>query len=304
MLKKLLAGGLITLMFGAFIVNSVSAAGEKFYVQQLYRVSSSQVGVFFLPNNNGTLGAEQSTSFTASNFSSEEALRSGVYTAIVNWANNNGYSGITSSDVYNYAPILATVARTGAFADLSSKPTTLSGYGITDGISTSRTISAGTGLSGGGDLSADRTISMPNVGTAGSYASVTTDAQGRVTAGTNPSDTYPSRTLNSCFQPSATRSTFVNYSIDINTTSTLASGQTGTVYLETFTDSGCTTGTQEVSRFVNGSTVSLAVAITLTQNVTGTITGYIPAGKYVKLRTQNNTGTPTFTYRSGQEVLW
>lgn len=48
------------------------------------------------------------------------------------------------------------------------------------------TVTAGSGLSGGGDLSANRTISMPNVGTAGTYRSVTTDAQGRVTAGSNP----------------------------------------------------------------------------------------------------------------------
>jgi len=47
-------------------------------------------------------------------------------------------------------------------------------------------ILAGAGLTGGGDLSADRTISMPNVGTAGTYGSatqipvITTDAQGRV----------------------------------------------------------------------------------------------------------------------------
>jgi hypothetical protein len=47
-------------------------------------------------------------------------------------------------------------------------------------------ISAGAGLTGGGDITSSRTISMPNVGTAGTYKSVTTDAQGRVTAGTNP----------------------------------------------------------------------------------------------------------------------
>jgi hypothetical protein len=47
-------------------------------------------------------------------------------------------------------------------------------------------VNAGTGLTGGGDLTATRTISMPNTGTAGTYRSVTTDAQGRVTAGTNP----------------------------------------------------------------------------------------------------------------------
>lgn len=49
-------------------------------------------------------------------------------------------------------------------------------------------VNAGTGLSGGGDLTATRTISMPNVGTPGTYGSaavypvITTDAQGRVTA--------------------------------------------------------------------------------------------------------------------------
>lgn len=52
-------------------------------------------------------------------------------------------------------------------------------------------INAGSGLSGGGNLTADRTISMPNVGTAGSYGSasqvpvITTDAQGRVSGVVN-----------------------------------------------------------------------------------------------------------------------
>ena len=47
-------------------------------------------------------------------------------------------------------------------------------------------INAGTGLTGGGNITATRTISMPNVGTAGTYGSatqvpvITTDAQGRV----------------------------------------------------------------------------------------------------------------------------
>jgi hypothetical protein len=52
-------------------------------------------------------------------------------------------------------------------------------------------INAGTGLTGGGDITATRTISMPNVGTAGTYGSasqvavITTDAQGRVSAAVN-----------------------------------------------------------------------------------------------------------------------
>ena len=45
-------------------------------------------------------------------------------------------------------------------------------------------ITAGAGLTGGGDLSANRTLGLAAVGTAGTYTKVTTDAYGRVTAGT------------------------------------------------------------------------------------------------------------------------
>lgn len=64
-----------------------------------------------------------------------------------------------------------------------------------------RTITAGAGLTGGGDLSADRTISMPSVGTAGTYGSattvpvITTDAQGRVTSVVNTSITLTSASI-------------------------------------------------------------------------------------------------------------
>ena len=65
---------------------------------------------------------------------------------------------------------------------------TASTHAATDFALSTTTITAGTGLSGGGDLSANRTVSLPAVGTAGTYgdashvAVVTTDAQGRTSA--------------------------------------------------------------------------------------------------------------------------
>lgn len=162
-------------------------------------------------------------------------------------------------------------------------------------------ITAGTGLSGG-TITGSGTLSLPNVGTASTYSGVTTDAQGRITAGTVRSFAYQTRALNTCFQPSASRDTFATYAVDISASLSLSGGTVGTVYLRTYTNSGCSTGVQEVTRFVNGNTGSLTVGLNTTQNATGTLSGIIPAGLWVQLVTENTTGTPAFTARPGQEV--
>lgn len=111
------------------------------------------------------------------------------------------------------------------------------------------------------------------------------------------------RSLNTIFQVSATRDSQVNYSIDISCTSTLLGGQGGTIVLEMATNAGFTTGVQTIAQFINSNAVSLAIAISVTQINSACVCGFIPAGNYVRLRTVNNTGTPTFTYTQGQEVL-
>lgn len=117
------------------------------------------------------------------------------------------------------------------------------------------------------------------------------------------SQSSASRTLNSAFQVSTTRDAMVSYSVEIGAAASLTGGQTGTVFLEIANDAAFTSGVQEIARFVNGNSVSLAIAITVNQNICGVLAGYVPAGKYARLRTANTAGTPSFNYRSGQEAL-
>lgn len=74
-----------------------------------------------------------------------------------------------------------------AWSAITGKPTTLAGYGITDGVSTSRTISTTAPLAGGGDLSANRTLTVSTMtgdsGSGGAPGVVPAPAAGDAAAG-------------------------------------------------------------------------------------------------------------------------
>lgn len=105
-------------------------------------------------------------------------------TELAKYLTNNNYakkSDITWANLLNKP-------TTWGWASITGKPTTLAGYGITDSVSNTRRVSAGSGLAGGGVLSSDVTISLGTIGTAGTYTKITTDMYGRVVSGTTLSE--------------------------------------------------------------------------------------------------------------------
>lgn len=85
-------------------------------------------------------------------------------------------SGI--SDTSSLSSILSGKANASVVNELSDDVSALSTH-ITNILA--RKITAGTGLSGGGTLNADVTLSLATIGTAGTYTKVVVDAYGRVT---------------------------------------------------------------------------------------------------------------------------
>lgn len=140
--------------------------------------------------------------------------------------------------------------------------------------------------------------SFATVAFTGNYA----DLSGTPVAST-PTQSGVSRSLNSSFQVSATRPALVTYSVQITVTASIAGGQNGDVILEIASDSGFTTNVQTVSIAGVGQTYTLAIALQGVQPQTSVVTGFVPAGYYARVRTVQNTGTPSFSYRAGQEVL-
>lgn len=105
------------------------------------------------------------------------------------------------------------------------------------------------------------------------------------------------------FQLSTTQDTSVFYSVNINTTATIAGSADGYVALEiASTNSSTASDWKEISRARNGQAISLAITLQSVQNISSEVMGIVPTGYYVRLRSVNVSGTPTYTYVSGQEV--
>lgn len=105
------------------------------------------------------------------------------------------------------------------------------------------------------------------------------------------------------FQLSSTRNASVYYSVNIATTATIGGASDGYIALEiAATNSTTASDWKEVSRSRNGQTITLAIALQSAQNITAELMNIVPAGYYARLRSVNTSGTPTYTFVSGQEV--
>lgn len=217
-------------------------------------------------------------------------------------------------------------AHTQAWSTITVTPTTLSGYGITDayplsgnpsgyltGITSTQVTTAlgftpynSTNPTGYVNQSGARSsVSLTTTGTSGAstYNSSTGVLNVPQYTSATPTQSASTRALNTAFQISTTRNSLVMYSVQITVTASITGGQNGDVILEIASDSGFTTNVQTVSIAGLGQVYTLAVALQGVQPQTNVVSGFVPSGYYARLRTVSNTGTPTFTYRAGQEIL-
>lgn len=206
--------------------------------------SATQVGTFTV-NAQGQLTAAANTTIavTSSNVSD---FNEAAQDAVGNILTDSASIDFTYNDGAN--TITAAVLPAGVDHD------SLSGFVANEHINhSSVSISAGTGLTGGGDITTNRTISMPNVGTAGTYGDsgnfpiITTDAQGRVTGVTTQAIGGTPINLTATGAVSTTSNTFSTVG---SMTTTPAAG----TYLVFFTASANITNDSngDFSLFING----------------------------------------------------
>lgn len=205
--------------------------------------------------------------------------------------------------------ISLTTTGTAGAATYNSSTGVLNVPNYAPGTGTVTSVTAGTGLSGG-VITTSGTISLPNTGTAGTYTNVTTDAQGRVTSGLTASiNDSPGRALvtttsSAGFQVSSTRNAQVCYEGLISTTSSIGGPSAASVFLETADTNSTTPGdwTTKASQTYSNN-ITLAIVLNQVQGNNWSMCRYIPAGKFVRIRSGSITGTASATINAQQQEV-
>lgn len=155
------------------------------------------------------------------------------------------------------------------------------------------------------------TANLNNSGVvAGTYNFLTVNTKGIVTAGANRTiNNAPGRSIVTTaaaangWQISATKEAEVSYSATIGTSISLSGNSSGYIVLEiASTNSSTASDWTEISRITSGQSGGVVVGITLNQVGGGPMVGVVPPGYYVRQRSVNVAGTPSFTTAGQQEV--
>lgn len=163
------------------------------------------------------------------------------------------------------------------------------------GLASSDLSISGSPVTSSGTITANLNASGVSAGTYNGNYTVT--AKGVVTAAQDQIDSAETRTFNSAFRPSLTRSCDVNYSVEITTTSALVGNNGGEVFLETSPDNSAWTTKGKMRLQLSG--------VVSTEIQGGTLQCYVPASYYVRLRTvSTGTNGATFNYITGWKKLY
>lgn len=108
------------------------------------------------------------------------------------------------------------------------------------------------------------------------------------------------------FLVSSTKASDVNYAVTVSTAVQIGvtTNVGGYIVLEICATNSATAGDwiDTGSRVGLSQNIGLALALSSTQTVTGTLHSMVPPGFYVRLRSVNSNGTPTYAFNSGQEL--
>lgn len=235
--------------------------------------------------------APVATSGAYADLSGKPALFSGAYSAL---------TGIPAT----FSP----AAHTQAWNTITSTPTTLAGYGITDAYPLAGNPSGYVTQAG-----ARSAITLTTTGTSG--AATYNSTTGALNIPTYATPTAPSindspgralvtTTAATGFQISATRNAQVCYEGSFSTTSTIGGPSSASVFLETADTNSTTPGdwaTKAQQTYSN--TITLAVVLNQVQANNWSMCRYIPAGKFVRIRTGSLTGTASVTINATQQEV-
>jgi len=110
------------------------------------------------------------------------------------------------------------------------------------------------------------------------------------------------RNFNTAYQISATNPTEIKVCAQISASLSLTGGQGGEVYLE-YSANG-STGWTHAGIITGSNTGTLTVGLSTVQVTGAMLSVWSPAGYYWMLRTNNTTGTPTYTFTGGTQTIF